>query len=43
MIKKNQTLFWTLKKAKKIQLCHDMSNFKFFQLKIPQTIPTAAL
>ena len=41
--KKNQTLFWTLKKIKKIQFCYGMTNFKFFQLKISQTIPTAAL
>ena len=41
--KKKQTLFLTLKKSKKIQFCHGGSNFKFFQLKISQTIPTAAL
>ena len=40
---KNQTLFWALKKSKKIQFSHAISNFKFFQLKILQTIPTAAL
>ena len=30
---KTQTLFWTLKKSKKIQFCHGMSNLKFFSTK----------
>ena len=43
MIKKKRTLFWTLKKAKKANFVMTCPILIFFQLKIPQTIPTAAL